>query len=83
MRSGRLLLERQTVNAIVAIVTVLGSVPASSATVESEGRQMKQCWIKYWQFLKIPPLIDFKILFQSIFAEEKLLILLVEPVNLF
>ncbi len=35
-------LERLTANAKVA--TVLGSIPASSDTVESEGRQMKQCW---------------------------------------
>jgi hypothetical protein len=34
-------LERLTVNAIFA--TVLGSIPASSDIVESEGRQMKQC----------------------------------------
>ncbi len=27
--------------------TVLGSIPASSGTVESEGRQMKQRWIQY------------------------------------
>jgi hypothetical protein len=27
--------------------TVLGSIAASSDTVESEGRQMKQCWIQY------------------------------------
>jgi hypothetical protein len=33
-------LERLTANAGVA--TVLGSIPASSDTVESEGRQMKQ-----------------------------------------
>ncbi len=32
-------------NAVVA--TVLGSIPASSDTVESEGRQMKQWWIPY------------------------------------
>ncbi len=38
-------LERLTANAAVA--TVLGSIPASSDTVESEGRQMKQCWISY------------------------------------
>jgi hypothetical protein len=31
--------ERLTVNAEVA--TILGSIPASSETVESEGRQMK------------------------------------------
>ncbi len=34
-------LERLTVNG------VLGSIPASSDTVESEGRQMKQCQITY------------------------------------
>jgi hypothetical protein len=34
-------LERLTVNAVVA--TVMGSIPASSDTEESEGRQMKQC----------------------------------------
>jgi hypothetical protein len=38
-------LERLAVNAKVA--TVLGSIPASSDTVESEGRQMKQYWISY------------------------------------
>jgi hypothetical protein len=38
-------LERLTVN--VAVATVLGSIPASSDTAESEGRQMKQCWISY------------------------------------
>ncbi len=37
------LLERLTANAVVA--TIQGSIPASSDTVESEGRQMKQCWI--------------------------------------
>jgi hypothetical protein len=34
-------LDRLTANAPVA--TVLGSIPASVGTVESEGRQMKQC----------------------------------------
>jgi hypothetical protein len=34
-------LEHLAANAIVA--TVLGSIPASSDTEESEGRQMKQC----------------------------------------
>jgi hypothetical protein len=28
---------------------VLGSIPASSDTLESEGRQMKKCWIKFLQ----------------------------------
>ncbi len=40
MRSSEWL-ERLTVNAVVA--TVLFSIPASSDTVESEGRQMNQC----------------------------------------
>jgi hypothetical protein len=34
-------LERLTANAVVA--SVLGSIPASSDTVESEERRMKQC----------------------------------------
>ncbi len=38
-------LERLAVNAKVA--TVQGSIPASSDSVESEGREMKQCWITY------------------------------------
>ncbi len=38
-------LERLTANAAVA--TVLGSIPASSDTVESEGRQMKQTRISF------------------------------------
>jgi hypothetical protein len=28
---------------------VLGLIPASSDTLESEGRLMKKCWIKYSQ----------------------------------
>ncbi len=34
-------LERPTAN----VAIVLGPIPASSDTLESEGRQMKQCWI--------------------------------------
>ncbi len=34
-------LERLAVNAKIS--TVLGSIPASSDTVEPDGRQMKQC----------------------------------------
>ncbi len=45
-------LERLTANAPVA--TVLGSIPASVGTVESEGRQMKQFWILYDKKEKIP-----------------------------
>jgi hypothetical protein len=34
------------------VATVLGSIPTSSGTVESEGRQLKQCWkIKYKKIL--------------------------------
>jgi hypothetical protein len=36
-------------NAVVA--TVLGLIPASSDTGESEGRQMKHCLIKYCKLL--------------------------------
>jgi hypothetical protein len=45
MRSSLVVIARPTANAIAA--TVLGSIPASSDTVESVGRQMKQCWIQY------------------------------------
>ncbi len=38
-------LERLTVNA--EVTTIPGSIPASSDTLEYEGRQMKQCWTKY------------------------------------
>ncbi len=50
-------LERLAVNAKVAIV--LGFIPASSDTVESERQQMKQCWITYIKRKnpKNPPLI--------------------------
>ncbi len=43
--------ERLAVNA--EVTTVLGSIPASSDAVESEGRQMKQCWIEK-KFIQIP-----------------------------
>jgi hypothetical protein len=46
-------LYKSTANAPVA--TVLGSIPASVGTVESEGRQMKQCWILYEQKEKNSP----------------------------
>jgi hypothetical protein len=45
-------LERLTANAEVA--TGLGSIPTSSDTVESEWRQMKECWIQYIERKKIP-----------------------------
>ncbi len=43
-------LECLAVNAKVA--TVLGSIPAYSDSVESEGEQMKQCWITYTKRIK-------------------------------
>ncbi len=36
------------------IATVLGSIPASSDTVKSEGRQIKQCWIQYMKKKNLP-----------------------------
>ncbi len=56
MRSSLVQLERLTANAEVA--TVLDSFLASSDTVESEGRQMKQCWIQYIKNQKNPPVIN-------------------------
>jgi hypothetical protein len=49
MKVDEISTERLTANAKVA--TGLGSIPASTDTVVSEGRQMKQCRIK---FLKNP-----------------------------
>ncbi len=37
----------QVVDENAKVATVLDLIPASSDTVESEGRQMKQCWITY------------------------------------
>ncbi len=49
-------LERLTANAEVVLVP--GSIPVFSDTVESEGRQMKQFWIKYiWKNPKNPPVL--------------------------
>ncbi len=45
--------ERLTANAVVA--TLLCSIPASSDTIESEGRQMIQCWILYKKNSKQSP----------------------------
>ncbi len=38
-------LKRLTTNSVVA--TIMGSIQASSGTVESEGQQMKQCRMSY------------------------------------
>jgi hypothetical protein len=47
------LLKRLTANAKVA--TVLSSIPASTDTVESKGRQMKQCLKKCFKIQKYHP----------------------------
>ncbi len=47
-------LERLTVN-IKIRNTVLRSIPSSSDAVESEGWQMKQCWIKCFEETPPPP----------------------------
>jgi hypothetical protein len=44
---------------------IFGSIPASVGTVESEGRQMKQCWIKYEKNKKSPKKIFKKKIFGS------------------
>ncbi len=64
MRSSRVVRERLAVNAKVA--TVMGSIPASPDTVESEGQQMKQCWVTYIKRKnkKNPPLGVIRILTQ-------------------
>ncbi len=45
MRSSRVV--RASDCQCLSRIAVLGSISASSDTVESEGRQMKQCWIRY------------------------------------
>ncbi len=44
-------------------IRMCNSIPAFVGTVESEGRQMKQCWIQYEK--KIPPKIFKKINFTN------------------
>ncbi len=46
--------------------TVLGSVPASCDTVESEGRQKKQYWIKFIKNFKKIPLFKFSEYFDQV-----------------
>jgi hypothetical protein len=46
-------------------------IPASSDTVESEGRQMKQCWIKFWKNKIIKS--SFEITFINLQIEQCLL----------
>jgi hypothetical protein len=45
--SGRVAMKPLT--AIAKVATALGLMPAYSDTVEPEGWQMKQCWIKYFK----------------------------------
>ncbi len=74
-------LERLAVNAKVA--TVLGSIPASSDTVESEWRQMKQCWIKYIK-IKNPQKSPFKKIIHILsLVFERSLSLLLRDLDLF
>ncbi len=55
LRLNKIQTQRMT-TANASVATVLGSIPASVGKVESEGRQMKQCWIVYEQKeKKIPP----------------------------
>jgi hypothetical protein len=51
-------IQRVAANAKIA-TTVLGSIPASSDTAESEGRQVEQCRLKYF---KNPQKTPFKII---------------------
>jgi hypothetical protein len=45
-RQPQLTRNAANMRTIVNYLNVLGSIPASYHTVESEGRQMKQCWIQ-------------------------------------
>jgi hypothetical protein len=56
----------------VEVQTVLGSMSASSDTVEFEGRQMKQFWIKHWVFSRSPQSYFFKI--SSLTADSDLVL---------
>ncbi len=57
MRSSRVV--RASDDNQCQVATVQGSIPASHDTVESEGRQIKQCWIKYRKITQIPILLLF------------------------
>ncbi len=56
-----------------SVATFLGSIPASVGTVESEGRQMKQCWILYEQKEKNHPqkIYIYKNLLSYLFCSHK------------
>ncbi len=64
-------LERLTANAKFA--TWLGSIKASSDTVESERRQIKQCWQKYKKSKKSPCLYFYNIFIIRCFSVVLLL----------
>ena len=63
MLGNRLLGTTVSTGIVAVVANVLGSIPASSDTVESEGRQVKQCWILY---LKNPPLRTGILAFSSV-----------------
>ncbi len=55
-------------------ITVLGSIKASSDTVESEGRQMKPCWMLYIEeekIKKIPLFIFTKGTVEAVIKESR------------
>ncbi len=62
-------LERLT--ALAEVAAVLGSIPASSDIVESEGRQIKQCWTKY--IIKKIPLLKVLRDFPPCYSQSPLL----------
>jgi hypothetical protein len=66
MRSSRL--ERLYCQCLIRrFATWLGSIKASSNTMESERRQIKQCWQKVLKIQKIPLLIFVKHIYYSMF----------------
>ncbi len=50
MKSSRVV-RASPINA--KVTTVLGSFPASSDPVETDGRQLKQCWTKYFEKIHV------------------------------
>ncbi len=70
MRHRRVRLDRLNVAKKKSFCTVLGSIPhPPPQTVESEWRQMKQCWLKYIKkSTKNPPVKKFCHLFTYLFT---------------
>jgi hypothetical protein len=69
------LLERLTVNA--EVLTAPGSIPATSDTVESEKRQIKQCCIQYIEEKKSKKSPCLKIFLTLLSANKKKFLTLV------